>query len=277
MARRAVRLPSLSLVGLGVVVALGLASVLASVVAPFPPEQVHGERMAPPHPPYLLGTDQFGRDTLSRLLYGGRVSFVVAFASALCSLVVGVGIGAYAGYTAGLIGDLLMRVMDVILAFPYIILAIALAWIIGPSLTTVIVVISVAGIPQFARLTRSAVLLLKELTFVEAERGLGQTESRILLRHVLPNALGPIIVYASLLMGVAINTEAALSFLGLGIQPPTPSWGTLLADGRRFVYSNAWLVAFPGLVISLAVVGFNLVGDGLRDRLDPRLRGQSPR
>ena len=252
-----------------------MASLFAPALAPFPPEELRAERMAPPARPYLLGTDQFGRDSLSRLLHGGRVSFLVATISAILSLLIGVTTGAFAGYRGGLVGDLIMRVMDVILAFPYIILAIALAWLIGPSLTTVILVITVIGVPQFARLTRSAVVLLKELPFVEASRALGQVESKILFRHILLNALGPVVVYASLVMGIAINVEAALSFLGFGIQPPTPSWGTLLSNGRRFVYSNAWLVVFPGLMISLSVIGFNLIGDGLRDRLDPRLRGQS--
>jgi ABC-type dipeptide/oligopeptide/nickel transport system permease subunit len=257
------------------VLVLALGAVFAPVLAPFPYDEVHEQQMASPGRPYWLGADQFGRDTLSRLLYGGRVSFLVAVLSAFFSMVLGVALGAVAGYRGGVFGDLLMRAMDVILAFPYIILAIALAWVIGPSLFTVIVVITVIGIPQFARLTRGTVLTIRELPFIEAERALGQQEWRILLSHVLPNAFGPIVVYATLLMGVAVNTEAALSFLGLGIQPPLPSWGTMLSEGRRFVYSNAWLVVFPGLAISLAVIGFNLVGDGLRDRLDPRLRKDS--
>ena len=270
--RRLRRLPAITVAGAAIVAMLAFGALFAPLLAPFPYDEVHEQRMVPPGRTYWLGADQFGRDTLSRLLYGGRVSFLVAVLSAFSSLVLGVALGAIAGYRGGLIGDLLMRLMDVILAFPYIILAIALAWVIGPSLFTVIVVITVIGIPQFARLTRGAVLTIRELPFIEAERALGQREWRILLSHILPNAFGPIVVYATLLMGVAVNTEAALSFLGLGIQPPLPSWGTMLAEGRRFVYSNAWLVIFPGLAISLAVIGFNLIGDGLRDRLDPRLR-----
>lgn len=232
------------------------------------------QRLSGPSGEHLLGTDQFGRDIFSRIVMGARASLLVGLLATLIAAVVGVTLGALGGWLGGWFDDTLMRVMDVILAFPAIVLAIALAAVFGPGLDKVITIIGFSRVPQFARLARATVLSVKEADYVDAAHALGKRSVAILTRHVLPNSLAPLLVFASSSIATAINTEAALSFLGLGIQSPAASWGTMLSDARQYMLLSPWLAIFPGAAITLTVLAFNLVGDGLRDLTDPRLRGR---
>ena len=226
-------------------------------------------RTKPPSLTHPFGTDQFGRDLLARIVYGSRVSLIVGVVSTLIGTVAGVVIGAISGFLGGWVDEVIMRLMDIVLAFPQIVLAIALAAVLGPSLNNVILIVGLLQIPQFARVVRGSVLSIKTTDYVAAARIIGLAETRILVGHVLPNTLGPVLVLASLAIPGSITSEAALSFLGLGVQPPAPSWGNLLADGRQYMLQAPWLATFPGLAITLAVLAFNFVGDGVRDALDP--------
>lgn len=266
----------LTIWGLSIVLLMTVAAVAAPYIAPYDFDTVNvAERLQGPSAEHLLGTDQFGRDILSRMLYGARVSLVVGFGGVAIALVVGVFMGAVAGYYGGWIDEGLMRVMDILFAFPYIVLAVALLAMWGPSLRNIILVIGITRIPQFARVARGSVLSIKEMDYVLAARAVGQPERRILARHVLPNTLTPIVILATLSVATAILTESALSFLGMGIQPPRASWGTMIADGRRFMLDAPWIATFPGIAISLTILGYNLFGDGLRDALDPKMRGRA--
>ncbi|HYM90281.1 MAG TPA: ABC transporter permease [bacterium] len=250
-----------------------LAAAAAPVLSPHDPlAMISQSLLAPPGGPYPFGTDQFGRDLLSRLLYGSRVSFTVAFASVGLALAGGGAAGLAGGYYGGPVDGVLMRVMDVIFAFPAVLLAIAIMAVAGTAVWTVILAIGVVYTPQFARVSRASVLATRNLEYVEAAAAMGAGARRVLLRHILPNISAPLIVQTSLSLSLAILTESALSFLGLGTQPPTPSWGSMLADSRRFMTMAPWTAVFPGVAIAMAVLGFNLLGDGLRDLLDPRLR-----
>lgn len=263
----------LAVVGFLIIFLMSLLAVFAPSIAPYDPDVTHiQDKLTPPGTKYLLGTDQFGRDILSRILYGARVSLVIGLGGTAIAFFLGIALGALAGYHGKWLDESIMRSMDIIMAFPYIVLAIALVVLIGANMFNLILVIGLLRIPQFARLMRSSVLSLKEQEFIHAARAVGQTSPRILLRHILPNALGPVLVLASLSMATAISAEAALSFLGIGIQPPQSSWGTMLADGRRYMLNAAWISTFPGLTLSLTIFGYNLMGDGLRDALDPRAR-----
>lgn len=267
-----IRYPT-ALVGMVVVALMVVSALLAPILSPFPQEAMDiGSRLAGPRLQHLLGTDQFGRDILSRILYGARVSLIVGVGATLLASAAGVMVGGFSAFIGGAVDEVVMRAMDIVLAVPYIVLGIALVAVLGPSLPNLILAIAVTRIPQFARVTRGAVLSTREQVFVEAARAAGLSTGRIFLRHVLPNCITPIVVLATLSAGTAINAEAALSFLGLGIQPPLSSWGTMLADGRRFMMDAPWIATFPGLAISLTILGFNLLGDGLRDALDPRFR-----
>jgi peptide/nickel transport system permease protein len=265
------------LIVVGVVVVTAVASPL---ISPFDPtEQDLGDlRLKPPgfrdaagrvHP---LGTDHLGRDLLARVVYGARPALLVGFAAVVISGVIGMATGLIAGYFGGRLDDALMRLADIQLAFPFILLAIAVIGVLGPSLTTIIVVIGVSSWVVYARIVRSAVLSLREREFVQAALALGGGDGRVVLRHILPNALTPWLVVATLDMARVIVIESALSFLGLGVQPPTPTWGGMLADGRVYISTAWWLATFPGLAILVTVLGINLFGDGLRDTLDPRLK-----
>lgn len=249
-----------------------LAALLGPFVAPWDPyAQELALRLAGPTGNHLFGLDELGRDILSRLLVGARISLMVGLAVVSVSSSLGILMGSIAGYYGGRIDQLISRVMDVLLAFPGILLAIALVAVLGPSLTNVILALSFIGWVGYARLVRAQVLRVRELEYVQAARALGAKTPRILLRHVIPATLPTVIVQATLGMAGAIIAEASLSFLGLGVQPPTPSWGTMLDAGRSHLFDAPHLTLFPGLAIALLVLGFNFLGDGLRDRIDPRI------
>lgn len=248
------------------------AALLGPFVAPWDPyAQELALRLAGPTGNHLFGLDELGRDILSRLLVGARISLMVGLAVVSVSSSLGILMGSIAGYYGGRIDQLISRVMDVLLAFPGILLAIALVAVLGPSLTNVILALSFIGWVGYARLVRAQVLRVRELEYVQAARALGAKTPRILLRHVIPATLPTVIVQATLGMAGAIIAEASLSFLGLGVQPPTPSWGTMLDAGRSHLFDAPHLTLFPGLAIALLVLGFNFLGDGLRDRIDPRI------
>lgn len=226
----------------------------------------------PPSGTHLFGTDSYGRDILSRVLYGARVSLLVSFSSVTFSLLLGTMFGVLAGYYAGWVDEIIMRTMDILLAFPAVLLAISIIAILGRGTQNAIIAIGIVYTPIFARVARSSVLQVRQLDYVQAAIAVGASQIRVMTRHLIPNSLAPIIVETSVSLGFAILSEAALSFLGLGTQPPNPSLGIMLSDGRAFISSAPWLAVFPGMMIMLAVLGFNLLGDGLRDILDPRLR-----
>ena len=262
--------------GGSIVLLLGLLAVFGHALAPFDPLMMDfSARFAPPSWTHPFGTDDFGRDLFSRVLYGARVSVQVAFIAVSLSGVVGVTLGVLAGYLGGWVDELIMRVMDVIFAFPAVLLAITVMAILGRGVENAMIAIAIVYAPIFARVTRGAVIAVRDREFVTAARALGQSHARIMFAHVLPNALSPIIVQTSLSLAFAILAEAALSFFGLGTQPPDPSWGRMLSEGRGFLGQAPWMGIFPGLAIMLSVLGFNLLGDGLRDVLDPRWRGRS--
>jgi peptide/nickel transport system permease protein len=265
--------------GLSVLLLMGGAAVLAPQLAPWDPgRQMLLKRLKPPmwqerglreHP---LGTDHLGRDILARIIYGARPALLVGAAAVLISGVLGMITGLLAGYFGGRIDDVLMRLADIQLAFPFILLAIAVIGVLGPSLTTIICVIGVSSWVVYARIVRGAALSLREREFVQAAQALGGGDGRILVRHILPNVFTPWLVVATLDMARVIVIESALSFLGLGVQPPAATWGGMLADGRVYISTAWWLATFPGLAILVTVLGINLFGDGLRDTLDPRLK-----
>ena len=269
-----------ALFGLVVVALVVLTAFAAPLVSPFDPiEQDLGDlRLKAPgfrdsagrlHP---LGTDHLGRDLLARVIYGARPALLVGFAAVAISGLLGMATGLISGYFGGRIDDVLMRLADIQLAFPFILLAIAVIGVLGPSLQTIIIVIGVSSWVVYARIVRGAVLTLREREFVQAALALGGGDGRVVLRHILPNVLTPWLVVATLDMARVIVIESALSFLGLGVQPPTPTWGGMLADGRVYISTAWWLATFPGLAILITVLGINLFGDGLRDTLDPRLK-----
>jgi peptide/nickel transport system permease protein len=244
-------------VGLTLIVLLALIALSAPLLAPTDPlKQVLSTRLKPPSAANWLGTDQLGRDVLSRMIYGSRISLLIG--------TVVVGLAASVG---------LMRLTDVFFAFPALILAMAISGALGPSLTNAMIAIAVVSWPVYARLVRAQVLSLREREFVEASRGLGASAERIVWGHILPNTLAPLLVQASFDMGGAILSAAGLSFIGFGTQPPTAEWGVMISEGRNYIATHPWLSLFPGLAILLTVAAFNLIGDGLRDALDPRLRG----
>jgi len=268
LTRRGVTVAGVALVGLVVLVAA-----LAPALAPWDPLALDVKsRLERPSGRHWLGTDDLGRDVLSRVLYGARVSVIVGGVVVVLAVTAGLVIGLAAGYYRAL-DNVLMRVMDGLMAFPAIVLAIALMASLGPSLRNVIVALGVVYAPRIARIVRGSVLVVRELPYVEAARGLGAPDPTILRRHVLPNCLSPVIVQATFIFALAVLGEAALSFLGVGAPPATPSWGNILADGRLYIQQAPWLTLAPGAAIMATIVGLNLFGDGLRDALDPKLRG----
>ncbi len=261
----------LALIGLGVIVALSLLALAARQVAPHDPiQQDLPHALAKPSTEFPLGTDQFGRCILSRIVFGARQSLLVGVIATAIGASAGILLGLLAGYFPRLDGPV-MRTMDVLLAFPSILLAIAVVAALGPSLGNVMIAVGVRSIPSFARVSRSMVLSLKELDFVRGALALGASHPRVLFRHILPNSVSPLLVFSSMQVATAILLAAILSFLGLGVQPPTPEWGKMVSDGRAYLMEAPHLSLFPGLAIFVAVMGFNCLGDGLRDALDPRV------
>ncbi len=253
-------------------VALFLGVALAAPwIAPHDPlAQDLSARLLPPGPGHALGTDDFGRDVLSRVVWGSRVSLKLGVTAVLIALLVGGTVGLLAGFYGGWLDLLGMRLMDLMLAFPSILLAIVVVAILGPSLTNAMIAVGVMAVPQYARIVRASVLSVRGLEYVQAARALGASDARLLLRAILPNVLGPVIVTASLGLATAVLDAAGLSFLGLGAQPPTPEWGSMLSQGRELVLIAPWVLTAPGVAVFLSVLGFNLVGDALRDLSDPR-------
>ncbi len=256
-----------------VAILIGLAAILAPLVAPYEPtKQDILSMLQGPTRAHWLGTDELGRDTFSRIVYGSRVSLMVGVIAVSISLVTGSALGLLAGYGRGLVDTLIMQLMDGLLAFPTLVLALAITAMLGPSLNNAMIAIGVTGVPTFARLVRGQVLALRDLDYVQAARALGASHTQIVLKHILPNTLAPIIVQTSITIPAAILAEAGLSFLGLGIQPPTPSWGAMLNTARGYIQMSPWLALAPGGAIFVSVLAFNFLGDALRDTLDPRLR-----
>jgi peptide/nickel transport system permease protein len=260
-------------VGLAIVVVAALAALLGPSLTPYDPSaQTLAQRLEPPSRTHPFGLDELGRDILSRLVSGARISLFVGLAVVSVSSLLGMTLGSIAGYFGGAVDDLISRAIDILMAFPGILLAIALVAVLGPSLTNVILALCVIGWVGYARLVRGQALRARELEYVQAARALGANPGRIILRHVLPTAFPSVIVQATLGMAGAIIAEASLSFLGLGVQPPTPSWGTMLDAGRSHLFDAPHLTIFPGVAIATLVLGFNFLGDGLRDRIDPKSR-----
>ena len=267
------RLPANLMFGLIVFGVLVVAAILGLLWTPYNPNtQNFAITFQPPSLAHPLGTDHFGRDTLSRLLRAASTSVLVGVISVGIGSSLGLLLGAVSGYFGGLIDDFIMRVLDALSAFPTILMALLIAAIMRPSVTSAMLAVGIASIPTFARLTRAGVLSVKNLEYVDGARALGAAEARILARHILPNIASPLIVQATFAFGIAILAEAALSYLGLGTQPPNPSWGVMLRDSQSYLYNSPWPTIFPGVVIAVTVLGLNMLGDGLRDRLDPRGR-----
>jgi peptide/nickel transport system permease protein len=274
MASRLLRDPT-TLAGIILCAIVVLGALLAPWLAPRDPlEQNIIDRLAGPGSDYLLGTDQFGRDVLSRLLWGAQISLLVSFLSIAIAVIVGGAIGMVSGYVGGRFDLITMQVMDVLLSFPSLILGMIMVALLGSSVENLIIAIALTAIAPFARIARAPVLVLKERAFIEAGRALGFSHLRILLVHVLPNIVSDLLVMATLWMATAVRTEASLSFIGLGVKPPTPTWGGMMRDGFENILDSAWLCVWPGLAILVLVLGLNLVGDGLCDVTDPKANAQ---
>ena len=262
-----------AMMGLGLLALLLALSLAAPVLTSYDPiRQNLSQVLRPVSADHPLGTDYLGRDMLARLLYGGRLSLLIGFLAVGIGLAVGVPLGAISGFQGGRTDLVIQRFADILLSFPGFLLALSLVAILGVGLRNVIISVGISAVPSFIRLVRGSVLSIREQVYVEAAHALGQKQRVIIFRHVLPNAMAPVIVQATLSLGFAILVAAGLGFLGLGVQPPTPEWGTMLGEGRQYIFRAPSLTTFPGLAIFLAVLGFNLFGDGLRDALDPRMR-----
>lgn len=252
---------------------LALAALVGPLLLPQAPETIDpSERLAPPSLAHPFGTDELGRDVFTRVIYGARVSLLVGVTGSVLALVVGVALGAASGYAPRWIDEVLMRVLDVVMSFPFIVLAIALAYVIGPSIGVLVLIVAVTQIPNFARITRAGVLEVRSREFVSFSRTTGRRSLPIVWQHVLPNTMAPVLAFGSLAVGNGINIEAALSFLGVGIQPPTPSWGSTLSEGSSFLSDAPWITVFPGLAICLSVLVFTVLADVMRDVMDPASR-----
>jgi peptide/nickel transport system permease protein len=273
-ALRRLRRDRMAMAGIIFLLLVALVSVLAPVLAPRDPIKTNlAQRLVPIGTPgYLLGADELGRDILSRLIWGGRISLLIGFSAVMVAMMLGVMIGLLAGYFGGWVDSLIMRLIDILMAFPAILLAITIVASLGPGLRNAMLAVAIVGIPYYARIVRGNVLSLREQEFIQAARVIGAPNVRIILRHVFPNTLAPLIVAATLDVGWFIMAAAGLSFLGLGAQPPTAEWGVMLSTGRQFIRNAPHLSILPGTAIFLVVLALNFLGDGLRDALDPRLR-----
>jgi peptide/nickel transport system permease protein len=262
-----------AVVGAFVLAVCLVCALAAPLVAPYDPiVQNTLNRLQPPSAAHWLGTDDFGRDILTRIIFGSRTSMLVGVTATCIGLAIGSAFGIIAGFAGGRVDQILMRGMDVLLSFPYILLAVVIMALLGPGISNLMIAIGVSRIPVFARLSRSIVLSVKTNEYVEAARSLGGSDRRILSRHIFPNVIPPLIVQATASLGEAVVVAASLNFLGLGIQPPTPDWGAMVSDGRRYIFDRYYIPLFPGLAITLVVLSMNLLGDWVRDVLDPRQR-----
>lgn len=270
---RALVRDKLALTGLFIVVCFVLTSVLAPVISPYDPaSQRILQQLDPPSREHLLGLDEYGRDVLSRVIWGGRVSLTVGLSAVLLGLLIGLPLGAVSAFLGGWFDEIVMRVVDVLLAFPTLLLALTVIAALGPGTNNVVLAIGIAMIPFFARLARSQTLELREIEFVDAAKALGSSKARVLWKYILPNIIGPIVVSAAIQLAFAIRTEAGISFLGLGVSPPTPTWGNMISEGRSYLQFAPWVATSAGTAIMLVILAFNLFGDALRDVVDPRLR-----
>lgn len=270
--RRALSRTPVALMGGTLVAIVVLVALTAPLLAPYPPAAQIAKPLLPPGAVHLLGTDEFGRDELSRLIWGARVSLYVGGLAVLIALGLGATAGVAAGFFGGWVDDVTMRIMDVVLSLPALVLAIAITSVLGPTLTNAMLAIGLVYAPTFARVARGPTLMVVQVPYIEAARSIGASSWRIIVRHVLPNVMAPILVQTTVSFSTAILTEAALSFLGLGTQPPTASWGLMLSAARQYMLIDPWIAVLPGCAIAMTVLGFNLLGDGLRDLLDPRMR-----
>ena len=265
-----------SWIGLVVFLIVVVVAILAPVLAPFDPnDQNILEKLRAPTLEHWLGTDSFGRDTLSRLIYGARISLIIGVVSTLAAMVIGTAIGMLAGWHGGRLDTVTMQAMDVLLAFPSLILGLILVAMLGPSMVNIIIAIALTSIPPFARIARAPTIAVKEREFVDAGRALGYSDARILIVHILPNILPEILVMGSLWLANAIRTEASLAFVGLGVKPPTATWGGMIREGFENILDSYWLALVPGVAILIVIFALNLLGDGLRDAIDPKLKGET--
>jgi peptide/nickel transport system permease protein len=263
-----------SWVGLALLLAICLLALLAPLIAPYDPVEQHiADALQPPTAAHWLGTDSFGRDLWSRILWGGRISLLVSVTSIAIAMVVGGALGIFAGYKGGWADQIIMRAMDVLLSFPTLVMGLLVVAVLGASLVNLIVAIALTVTPKFARIARAPTIAVKELDYIEACRALGYSDARIMFVHILPNVLGEILVLASLWTATAVRIEAYLSFIGLGVKPPTPTWGGMIRQGFEYILDAPWMCVYTGLAVLLLVFSLNLLGDGLRDAIDPKLRG----
>ncbi len=263
----------LALFGALIVLGLILVATLAPIISPYDPSEINVKNiLAAPSPRHILGTDQLGRDLLSRMIYGSQVSLKIGFVATGIAILIGIILGAIAGYYGGRVDSIIMRFVDIMLCFPTFFLILAVVAILEPNILNIMVVIGLTGWMGVTRLIRAEILSLKERDFIHAARAIGASDRRIIIRHLIPNAIPPVLVSATLGVAGAILTESALSFLGIGVQPPIPSWGNILTDGKAVIGLAWWLTLFPGLAILVTVLGYNLLGEGLRDMLEPRLK-----
>lgn len=253
-------------------------AIFTSWLSPFDPfAQSIRQRLRPPGDPHWLGTDGYGRDILSRIIWGSRISLTVGVVAVAIGATLGILVGLVAGFFGGAVDNLLMRIIDILLVLPTILLALVIVAMLGPGVFNLMIAVGIANAPRFARVIRAEVLAVKQMVFVNAASALGASSIRLMARHILPNILASILVLSTLRIAQAITTEASLSFLGLGVPPPTPTWGSMIADGRIYLRTSPWVAIIPGIMIMLIVMAFNLFGDGLRDLLDPKLRGSKGR
>ncbi len=270
---RRLRRNKLAMLGLGIVIVLVLVAIFASFIAPYDPiKRIKEESSLSPSRIHIFGTDLLGRDIFSRVIYGSRISIVVGVVAVGISVTIGLFLGALSGYFGNVPDAFIMRIADIFFAFPYILGAIAIMTVLGPGIVNIFIAIGILGWASFARIFRGSILSIKNKEYIEAARALGASNYRIITKHIFPNAFSPIIVFATMNVGTAIIVEAALSFLGLGVQPPTPAWGKMLSESLNYIDIAPWMMLFPGLAIVVTVLGFVLLGDGLRDAFDPRLR-----
>lgn len=270
---RSYKKSKVALIGAGIVIFVVFLAIFGPLLAPQGMnEQDLSQRLLPPSAEHWFGTDDFGRDIFSRIILGARISIAVGFFSVMLSIIVGTFLGIIAGYYGGWLDTIISRIFDILLAFPSILLAIAIVSILGPSLQNALIAIAIINIPNFGRLVRSKVLSVKQEEYIMAARAIGMKNKRILWKHILPNSMTPVIVQGTLAIATAIIEAAALGFLGLGAQAPTPEWGKMLADARIYLLNAPWTIVFPGVAIMITVLGFNLMGDGLRDALDPKMK-----